>query len=203
VKEFTSRYYPGEAILACLRIQPFDPEGPWLDAAARGARWLIEVRDAGVPTKELTHDHWLLYGLRELLRHRPDELYRGHAERITTAILTSQNLRGLLEPDWCGSWYTPPRSTPTATRSEGLMCAWEIAVDAGDQARADRIKAALGEAIRFQLRTQVRPESALHLKSPWRALGGFRKSLTDYEIRIDYVQHNLSALLGFRRILAD
>jgi hypothetical protein len=36
--------------------------------------------------------------------------------------------------------------------------------------------------------------SALSVSSD--AEGGFHESLTDYTIRIDYVQHNISALLG-------
>jgi hypothetical protein len=32
------------------------------------------------------------------------------------------------------------------------------------------------------------------------ALGGFHESLDDTDIRIDYVQHNVSALLAFDRI---
>ena len=53
----------------------------------------------------------------------------------------------------------------------------------------------------FQMRTQVTPWSALYLPRPDLALGGFRRSLQNFEIRIDYVQHNVSALLGLRSIL--
>ena len=53
----------------------------------------------------------------------------------------------------------------------------------------------------FQRRCQLTPENALYLPRPDRALGGFRRSLTHWEVRIDYVQHNLSALLGLRSIL--
>ena len=55
--------------------------------------------------------------------------------------------------------------------------------------------------ISFQLQTQFRPESVLYLKDPERSLGGFHRSLTNFEIRIDYVQHNISALLALYRIL--
>ncbi len=202
VTEFTSDYYPGEALLAYLRIQPFDFCGPWLDRAEKGARWLIEVRDEGVAIEDLNHDHWLLYALRELMRRCPRDLYREHAMKIADAIAAAQNFDPIW-PDWRGTWYEPPRSTPAATRSEGLVCAHEIALAAGDQKRVARIERALNEAVSFQLTTQFRPESALHLPSPWRALGGFHRSLTNYEIRIDYVQHNISALLGLRRILGD
>jgi hypothetical protein len=61
--------------------------------------------------------------------------------------------------------------------------------------------AALMRMAAFQRRCQLRSENALYLPRPNRAIGGFRRSLDTWEIRIDYVQHNLSALLGLRNIL--
>ena len=34
-----------------------------------------------------------------------------------------------------------------------------------------------------------------------RTLGGFNKGLDDYEVRIDYVQRNLSAIWGYYQLL--
>lgn len=196
--DFTSQYYPGEALLALLRG---GGEG-WADAAERGARWLIEVRDAQVPIARLNHDHWLLYALNDLYRRRPNPLYLEHASRITAAIVGRQNRRPS-HPDWLGSYYRPPRSTPTATRSEGLAAAYLLQRDHGDAGALPGLLEALELGVRFQLQTQFAPESVLYLRDPRRALGGFHRSLTDYEIRIDYVQHNVSSLLLLRRILME
>ena len=209
--DHVSQYYPGEAVLALLRGSrlknarsepPAGTQDPWLDAAARAARWLIEVRDKDLPEHRLNHDHWLLYALNELYRRRPEPLYLEHARRITGGILKGQN-RQPSDPDWLGSYYRPPRSTPTATRSEGLAAAYQLERDLGDKQRTAGILEGLELGVRFQLKTQFRPESALYLPNPRRALGGFRRSLTHYEVRIDYVQHNISALLLLRRILLE
>jgi hypothetical protein len=40
----------------------------------------------------------------------------------------------------------------------------------------------------------------MYFDDPARALGGFTGSLTDREVRIDYVQHNLSSLLALYTI---
>ncbi len=50
---------------------------------------------------------------------------------------------------------------------------------------------------------QLGPESAPYLSRPDLALGGFRRSLTHWEIRVDYVQHNISALLGSEILLEE
>ena len=208
--DHVSQYYPGEAVLALLRVSQLrgnllrstPTSDRWLDAAAKGARWLIEVRDRKVPDHRLNHDHWLLYGLNELYRRRPDTLYLAHAERTTGAILRLQN-RQPTYSDWHGSYYNPPRSTPTATRSEGLAAAYLLQRDFGEKDQAARLLEGLKLGVRFQLKTQFRPESVLYLPNPQRPLGGFRRSLNNYEIRIDYVQHNISALLLLRRILLE
>ena len=150
----------------------------------------------------LIHDHWLLYGLNDLYRQRPNELYLNHAFRIANAIIQSQN-RDPLYPDWLGSYYDPPRSTPTATRSEALYAAYQLARDYSDWDFAQKVLGAFYLDVSFQLQTQFRPESVMYLDDPQRALGGFHRSLTDYEIRIDYVQHNISSLVGLFKIKAN
>jgi hypothetical protein len=200
--DFVSEYYPGEALLALMRLYNLAPEPSLLDTAENGAQWLINVRDGDLSDAELIHDHWLLYGLNDLYRQRPNELYLNHAFRIVGAIIQSQN-RDPIYPDWLGSYYTPPRSTPTATRSEALYAAYQLARDFGDPIFAQQILGAIKLDISFQLQTQFRPESVMYLDDPQRALGGFHRSLTNYEIRIDYVQHNLSSILGLYKIEAD
>ena len=196
---FVSDYYPGEAILAMLRLYAIDGDERWLDVAEGGAAYLVETRDFRKDLARLSHDHWLLYALHELGRYRPRPAFDRHALRIAEAIMHAQNLSPQY-PDWRGSFYRPPRSTPTATRVEGLAAAYRIAVRNGKVELSERIFSAITEGIRFQLQTQLGPESVLHVKNPARALGGFRRSLTNYGIRIDYVQHNISSLIAFYRI---
>lgn len=199
---FVSQYYPGEAILALMRIYALDADERWVDAAERAARWLITVRDGDVPDDRLNHDHWLLYGLEALHRARPDSMYLDHAERICDAIRSSQN-RNPRHPDWLGSYYMPPRGTPTATRTEGLASAYRMLRDNGRPEAADRVLDTICLNVLFQLRTQIRPESAMYYPRPHRAIGGFRKGLEDDGVRIDYVQHNISALLLVYEILRE
>ena len=200
--KFVSEYYPGEAILALTRIYSLNSDEGWLDSAEAAALYLINVRDRDLSDSELLHDHWLLYGLNELYRYRQNPVYLNHALRMARAIAQSQNRQPDCA-DWRGSFYKPPRSTPTATRMEGLCAAYQLAKDFGNPEDVKLIKEAISLGISFQLQTQFRPESVLYLKNPERCLGGFHRSLTNLEIRIDYIQHNISSLLGWYRITEE
>lgn len=203
VSDFISGYYPGEAIFALARLYAVDGDERWITAAHKGAQWLITVRDAGKDIDELDHDHWLLYGLRELYAHTPNELYLEHARKLTDAIADAQHVRNSVSNtpnEWEGGFYNPPRSTPTATRSEGLSAAYDLFVMAGDTEYAQRAYETMERAVDFQLRTQFSRRDLARLNADPRAAGGFHESLDEYKVRIDYVQHNVSALLAFDRI---
>ena len=88
-----------------------------------------------------------------------------------------------------------PRATPAASRAEGLLAAYRIARSINDP-RAARIAASLKSFARFQLRSSSTATTVIFLPDPERARGGFRESLTSMRIRIDFVQHNISSLLG-------
>ena len=201
---FRSEYYPGEAIFALTRLHDLDGNEAWLDVAEANATYLIEVRDAGLDIDELIHDHWLLYGLNELYRERPEHRYLKHAERTAKAIVGAQRRAGdaaNYPPIWEGSYYTPPRSTPTATRTEGLLAAHALMRDFGSMLMVREIEEAIWAGIGFQLRTQIQEANRVAVADFEQARGGFRVNLNGYQVRIDYVQHNLSALLGAWELL--
>lgn len=195
---FESIYYPGEAILAFTRLHDATGQKRYLEAAHRGARWLIDVRDASKSTPELPHDHWLLMGLAEIHPKTKDAKLLNHAQRIAEAILGAEH-RNAEFPDWNGGFYDPPRATPTATRGEALVAMHRLAL--ANNLDPEPYRAALLRFAAFQLRCQITPENAFFLPRPDRALGGLRSGLADYEVRIDYVQHSVSAWLGLRGVL--
>jgi hypothetical protein len=196
--DHVSAYYPGEAILALLRLHAIDRDPRWLDSAEKAARWLIEVRDQGVPVEKLPHDHWLLYGLNELHRSRPRPLWLDHAEKLTTAMIREQHGDDAPDPAWVGGWYVPARTTPTSTRVEGLLAATALFRDHGRPEAARRAHAAAVRGIGFFLRAQHHASD--NFPNPARAAGGFGETLTADDVRIDYVQHAISALLAARRL---
>lgn len=198
--QYESLYYPGEAMLALSRLAMADPEGPWFGIVERGADYLINVRDKDVPPAELPHDHWFCIAMNEFAKLTAEPRFANHAKKIADAM-------GLLlrvespQPEWVGSYYMPPRSTPTATRAEAIVAFTCLAKRKNwdHMSYLKQLKLMVG----FQLRCQIVPENAMYLPRPDQALGGFRASLEEWEVQIDYVQHNISSLLGLRRLLLE
>jgi len=199
IDDHVSEYYPGEAVYALMSLYKATGDKEWVQVAKKAATWLIEVRDVKETVETILHDHWLLYGLRELYFNTHDEKYLEHAKVVVDGIIANQHVGGV-EDDWIGGYYTPPRSTPTATRSEGLAAAYTLFTEAGDVGYANKAYEALQRGVAFQLRTFIDSERSGMYPEPLRSLGGFRESLTEDAVRIDYVQHNISSLLMFWNI---
>ncbi|MCC5855520.1 MAG: hypothetical protein JJU10_07585 [Idiomarina sp.] len=205
VSRFLSDYYPGEAILGLMRLYSIDPDDRWKEAAAQGARWLINVRDAEKTIDTIDHDHWLLYGLRAVYADVPEPLFLAHARKLVTAILKTQvgSAEGpaATQADWRGGWYTPPRTTPAACRTEGLMAAIELLTEHGEPEEIPPLLKAVEAGLKFQLQNQIWDEQCMYLAAPERARGGFHSNLQNWHIRIDYVQHSISSLMAYARYM--
>ncbi len=204
--DFVSHYYPGEAVLALVRLNRIDGDENWLDMAERAAHYLIRVRDKKEHVDTIAHDHWLLYALNELYRERRKDLYLEHSLLIARAILKSQITGDEENPDWNGAYRIPHsrlESTPTAIRSEGLGAAYRLALETGHEKEAALIKDAIHAGIKFQLQAQLRPENVLFYKKKKLCLGAFQRGLGKYDLRIDYTQHNLSSLISYLAILDE
>jgi hypothetical protein len=199
-----SDYYPGEAIYGLMLANKIAPDKRFVEASYKIAKWLINTRDGNKTVRELQHDHWLLYGLNELHRAKQDPQFVEHVAKICNSIINKQNLV-VKYPDYFGSFYSgDPRSTPAATRSEGLLAAYRLIKDYGDNEQlALSIMECTKRTIGFQLRTQYTELTTMYLAVREKAYGGFRGSINTHEIRIDYVQHNLSSLLALYQIMRE
>jgi orotate phosphoribosyltransferase/AMMECR1 domain-containing protein len=83
----------------------------------------------------------------------------------------------------------------TALYLEGLAAAADLARDLGDNARYRACIGACENGFRFLRQLVIRPDHDAMLPSPSYALGGVRRSLTASEVRLDFVQHSLAAVL--------
>ena len=200
-RDRTSAYYPGEAIVALATLHELDPDPRWLQAAIRGAVWLIEVRDAGLPPERLSNDHWLAMGLRSLHRQTEDPRWRQHAQRIAEAVAWQNRLHDghdAYHRDYRGGYYEPPRSTPASTRAEALVAILELGV--ADDRRAE-VEALLFETVQHVLQSQYTPDTVYWVPRPEGVVGHLAAGIVDPDLRNDFTQHALSGVLGAERIL--
>jgi len=196
---FTSQFYSGEAVLALVALYGHTKDERWLEAAKRGARYLIEVRDAKKSIRSLTHDHWLMIALSRLYLIDPAPLWRDHLFKLARAIMDKQRKEHEF-PDYVGSFYDPPQSAVAATRAEGLVAAYRVAVDE-DPELAGEIKRSLlliADFLRFR---HYSWELAAHTRRPQFAIGAFSESTLSSDVRMDYIQHCISALMGIDEVM--
>jgi len=207
--EWISLYYPGEAALGLVMLYEEDPCDVWLHTAAKGIAYLASVR---ANKKKVEPDHWVLIATAGLMKYEDkwahivskDTLLQ-HATQICVSILRERErlpLGYMLSGCFTDNGYT----CPTATRLEGLLAALTF-LPAEQTELRKRIEYAVRLGIRFLLAAQV-PSGKFagafprgtHLLPPGHP--AYSRAANDRvtEIRIDYVQHALSALMRYKRL---
>jgi hypothetical protein len=187
-----SLYYPGEAIFGLVELFRLNRDRRLFDSARRGAEYLIESerRMATLPP-----DAWSMQALEALFGIDRAPVYAGHAIALAESMIAEQYTEQET-PVYAGGFRPGlPRATPAASRAEGMVAAYRLARAAKDP-RASKIADALRSSARFQLSQQFDRDNSFFLPAPGRAAGGFREGITEMRIRIDFVQHNISSLLG-------
>ena len=207
--KWTSLYYPGEAALGLVMLYEKDPDPIWLQAAANAMAYLVRLRAA---KPEVPADHWALLATAKLLplydRSRQPVSKAAilkHAVQICETILSTKphNPQDSLQ---YGGFSDDGRTTPTAIRLEGLLAALTFLPDEHIKLKKQIINNAEA-GIGFLLRSQIisgeyagaipraiRPLPEAHP----RFNKAFNRRAT--EVRIDYVQHALSAMLHYRQL---
>ena len=192
-------YYPGEAVLGLIRLYAIDPQPSYLDGARRGADWVVHVRDALVSEDNQEHDHWMSYAMNDLYRVTRDRAYLDFAYKIARAIRMKQHTAADA-PDFAGTFFEG-ETTPASTRLEAYDADVALARFAGEP--EDWLLGPAREVARSTLGQQYDADNDYWVKNPSKAEGGVRESLFVPEVRIDYVQHAMSAWLHLARILRD
>lgn len=204
---WTSLYYPGEAALGLIMLYEKDPSKDWLNSAARALGYLAELR-AGASKVEA--DHWALLATARLLPHYDKiesptvtrEAIIQHAAQVCESILKTKapHSEGT---DAHGCFTKDGRTTPTSTRLEGLQAALTFLPEDRVELRRE-ISAAVDDGISFLNRAYI-PDGPFQGAVP-ASIDGSRKVTRNQppskesEVRIDYVQHALSALMQYNEI---
>lgn len=182
-------------------LYQYDHKKKWLKAAIKALKYLANHRKNSIIVPA---DHWALIATEklfvlEVLSVKEKELLLSHSLKICDVIRSEQITD--ISHHLFGSFNLEGRITPTSTRLEGLIAAFNtLPEDAIDQ--RDKLFSSIRLGIHFLLNAQL---------SNGKYAGAFTRSVyqsedakkdgRDTEIRIDYIQHAISALLGYYRLI--
>ena len=132
-----------------------------------------------------------------------DEVLKDFIFEMNDWLLSMQQWESVEFTDMQGRFYDParpyfgpPHASSTGVYLEGLIDAFAIAKELGDQARAENYRVAIVRGIRSLMQLQYKDAvDCFYVKHVNRVLGGVRTTVYDNTIRIDNVQHGLMALL--------
>lgn len=175
ISDFDSLYYTGEALLALLDLYRLTRNNYWLDTVLE-LESSLAVEDYGVREQS----HWMLYSLENLADFDPSNVYYKHAAKIATNIIDN--------PDYL-QWQ---RSTPIACRSEGLLAFLRMKRPDGVDDKG------LYEKCLLQVKQNLHAQLAFRLDDGSFIRGG--NDRRNNEVRIDYIQHNISSFLHYARL---
>lgn len=206
-----SLYYPGEAALGLLYLHDATHEIRWANAAKRALLHLAESRK---DKQDIPHDHWALIATAKILSTSTshllsrDEAQRliTHAVQVSRAILQTQVIFPGSVID--GAFDEWGRTTPAATRLEGLVAAYGILPDSYTALKAD-IYSSVERGMRFLLNAQITdgphagaiPRAVKRMPGDSEDARRFNQRVR--EVRIDYMQHALSAMIGYAKMKRD
>ena len=207
-EKWTSLYYPGEAALGLLMLYEKDASDIWMQSAYKALKHLADSREGKT---NIPADHWALLATEKLLSLKKvsdldisEPMLTRHAVQICATILRDQ-VNNPEQPQYDGGFSKDGRTTPTATRLEGLLAALSF-LNADHEMRKE-IELAVARGISFLLNAQIK-DGKFAGAFP-RAIGKINTSSPDVEqfnrrateVRIDYIQHSMSAFMQYFRYL--
>lgn len=193
-----SLYYPGEAMLGLLALHKLNGKKELLESAVRGADFLIESQRK---LKEPPPDAWLMQALEVLFKISNEKRYAEHAIALATTLIGYQYGENSAAGQPGGFGPDQPDAGSTASRVEGIVAAYRIA-EKVKHSNVPKLAKSLRAATDFLLSKQFTRANSFFFPRSDRAAGGFPESMTSMVIRIDFVQHSISALLGVAKTVS-
>jgi hypothetical protein len=200
-------HYPGSALYGLMRSQQHRP-APWKMEVVRKA--LAYYRPWWQKNKNMAFACWQTAAYAEAYLQDPEqgkplaEFVYEMNDWLCSLQFTTLDPR---HPLWLGGFMSyadrkPVQAPPqigSAAYAEGLASGCRVAIKAGDVARQQRYREALERCLQFAVTLQYTDANTQHF-ADWyrpRLLGGFHASDQDGNLRIDYNQHAVSALVQY------
>lgn len=213
--EWTSLYYPGEAALGLVYLATIETDDSyrqrWITVATKALMYLESLRRTQ-DLSEIEPDHWALLSTQRLLplldqASKEYWLVYDHGVRVVKSMLAGHSKKEL-KVENKGCFTGDERTCPTATRLEGLTASLSFVRDSEmfvsdyeDKAEKllDRMRHDIRLGIQFLLESQETDDShSMHGGVPVKFPAETHRSR---EVRVDYVQHSMSAMIAYEKLL--
>jgi hypothetical protein len=207
-------YFSGEATLALARfierLEANDPErARYVTALDAGLRYLTETQYAHFAGQFFFgEDHWTCLAadaawdaLPPAHRERYARFCDDFAAFLRRTQFTADDAVARAQPDFIGAYafspLLPPYGTPAGSRSETTIATYHMQQrrGLGDSAQGRATWRQIQLGLQFLLDDQISDDDAWLMANPDAARGGFLMSAVKRYVRIDFIQHNCSAML--------
>ncbi|WP_027965260.1 hypothetical protein [Halalkalibacillus halophilus] len=207
VTDFRSDFYNGEAILGLIRLYELDQNKDWLEVAEKATDFMVLDKNKDATPDTIHHDHWLLYGIKNIDPHINDSKYYAHAVMMARSIMDSQYRSEEHPTEWIGGFPpqvgTLPKSVPVSCKTEGLCNVYHLAKKYKDDQLASDLLDTITHSVKFALQMQLKPEKVMYFPNKRLTLGAFHNKFKSIELRNDFTQHNISSCIGLYKILKN
>jgi hypothetical protein len=202
-------FYTGEALVALTHAYQHRPAA-WKLAVVRKALPYYQSRWRGGKNLALIPRHTAAYTEAFLLTQ--DKAYADFVFEMNDWLCTFQ-FQDALQPLWAGGFMScvdgkpqpvPPQVT-SALYAESLVDAARVARQVGDVQRWQRYRDTLESCLNFLTTLQYTDANSQHFAEWYRpvVLGAFHPSHTDGNLRLDYTQQALSAMVQYLLYVAE
>jgi len=204
-------HYPGEALYGLMLSQRYRPAGWKTDVVRKAAAY---YRPWWRAHKNMPFVSWQTAAYTEAYLRSKDAAFADYLNEMNDWICDLQFAPlDPRHPLWGGGfmgWSDGKASAAapqvdSAAYAEGLAEACRVARQAGDVRRHQRYRDALERCLQFLTTLQYTEANTQHFADWYRPalLGGFYASHQDGNLRIDYTQHAVSALVQYLTYVAD
>ena len=197
--QYRSMFYSEEAALALVMGHKILGDQIYLDAAKRALDYLTGPKyDFFLGRFIYGADHWTCIAAEEAWPALKETGYLDFCEGYAAFISRMQYEPGLWDNvDFVGhygfSGLTVPQAPAAAGFTEAVVSTLRLAHRHGRELA--RLETQMGSGLDALLSDQIRKGNSWMFPNPNAAHGGFRRSLVEQEVRIDFTQHALSALM--------
>lgn len=192
-------YYSGEAALALALAYDQLRDERYRKATRKALDYLMGENYWPLTMKFLFgEDHWTCIAAEAAWPHIKSKHYAQFCYEFASYQRRQQFFareKGVF--DYEGGYgitpFFPPHLTPAGSRTEAMVSAFDLSRHRKETQHV--IGAQIVRAFKYIVRHQVRLDNSYLFVRPHYAVGAIRKSPIKYDVRIDYVQHTIAAMV--------